>query len=46
MTLTATGRLTANTNEVKELEHSVELCCRAVADNEKEWEQDNHRDAR
>jgi hypothetical protein len=39
MTLTATGRPTAHTkcrNEVKDLERSVELCGRAVADNENE----------
>lgn len=36
MTFTATGRLTAHTkcrNEVEDLERSVELCGRAVADN-------------
>jgi len=39
MTFTATGRSTAHTkcrNEVKDLERSVELCGRAVADNVKE----------
>lgn len=37
MTLTATGRSTAHPkcrNEVKDLERSVELCGRAVADND------------
>jgi hypothetical protein len=39
VTCTATGRSTAHTkcrNEVKDLERSVELCGRAVADNENE----------
>ena len=39
MTFTATGRSTAHTkcrNEVEDLERSVELCGRAVADNENE----------
>ena len=39
VTFTATGRLTAHTecrNEVKDLERSVKLCGRAVADNENE----------
>jgi hypothetical protein len=38
MTFTATGRSTAHTkfrNEVEDLERSVKLCGRAVADNEK-----------
>ncbi len=37
MTITATGRSTAHTkcrNEVEDLERSVKLCGRAVADNE------------
>ena len=39
MTFTATGRSTAHTkcrNEVKDLERSVKLCGRAVADDENE----------
>jgi hypothetical protein len=39
VTFTATGRLTAHTecrNEVKDLERSVKLCGRAVADNANE----------
>lgn len=41
MTVTATGRSTAHMkcrNEVEDLERSVKLCGRAVADNENEGE--------